>query len=248
MDISRLMGHREGVLVIGNELRPIEITQVEHCPDQNPTFTAIALDGPRARYLSSEFRDVMRKSYGALNPWFNTGNPGIKEVIFNNPATIVIWSDGTKTVVKCQEGDTYSEELGLAMCISKKYLGNKGNFNEVFKKWLPEDVPVRPGLTINLELDGKALGKAVSNAMYNLGKNLVRDYGPETEPEISIETMRHELQNFCNKNYICDKCPLDTPETTCGRGSTFVSDDLESLISDEEIKKSYEKVFGKEEK
>ena len=60
----------------------------------------------------------------------------IKQVIFNNPATIVIWDDGSKTVVKCQQGDTYSEELGLAMCIAKKYLGNKGNFNEVFKTWI----------------------------------------------------------------------------------------------------------------
>lgn len=63
----------------------------------------------------------------------------IKNVIFNDSATIVIWGDGTKTVVKCQEGDKYNAELGLAMCISKKYFGNKGNFNEVFKKWIPEE-------------------------------------------------------------------------------------------------------------
>ena len=63
--------------------------------------------------------------------------PSIKKVIFNNPATIVIWNDGTKTTVKCSELDEYSEEVGLAMCISKKALGNKGNFNEVFKKHIP---------------------------------------------------------------------------------------------------------------
>lgn len=63
--------------------------------------------------------------------------PKIKNVIFNDPATIVLWEDGTDTVVKCQDGDEYSAELGLAMCIAKKALGNKGNFNEIFKKWLP---------------------------------------------------------------------------------------------------------------
>lgn len=63
----------------------------------------------------------------------------IEKVIFNDPATVVFWSDNTKTVVKCQEGDTYSKELGLAMCISKKFLGNKGNFNEEFKKWIQEE-------------------------------------------------------------------------------------------------------------
>jgi hypothetical protein len=63
----------------------------------------------------------------------------IKDVIFNDPATIVMWSDGSKTVVKCQPGDTYSEELGLAMCIAKKYYGNTGAYNEVFKRFIPKE-------------------------------------------------------------------------------------------------------------
>lgn len=65
----------------------------------------------------------------------------IKDVIFNNPATIVFWKDGTKTVVKCQtdKGDTYNPELGLAMCIIKKMCGNKGNYNDIFNKWLPKE-------------------------------------------------------------------------------------------------------------
>lgn len=62
----------------------------------------------------------------------------IKKVIFNDPATIVLWNDGTKTVVKCQEGDTYDKEKGLALCIAKKALGNKSNFNNEFKRWLEE--------------------------------------------------------------------------------------------------------------
>lgn len=60
----------------------------------------------------------------------------IKEVIFNDPATIIYWKDGTKTVVKVQEGETFDEEKGLAMAIAKKVFGNKGNFNEVFKEYV----------------------------------------------------------------------------------------------------------------
>lgn len=63
----------------------------------------------------------------------------IKKVIFNNPATIVYWNDGTKTVVKCQDGDKYDKELGLAMCCSKKLFGNKGNFNNIFKKFIGDE-------------------------------------------------------------------------------------------------------------
>ena len=50
----------------------------------------------------------------------------IKKVKFNPPATIVFWTDNTKTVVKCS-GEDYDPEKGLAMCICKKMLGNKGN-------------------------------------------------------------------------------------------------------------------------
>ena len=62
--------------------------------------------------------------------------PEIKNAYFNDPVTVVMWSDGTKTMVKCQDGDTYSKEVGLALCISKKAFGNKPNFNNVFKKFI----------------------------------------------------------------------------------------------------------------
>lgn len=62
----------------------------------------------------------------------------ITKVIFNDPATIVFWSDNTKTVVECGDYDIFDEEKGLAMAICKKAMGNKGNYYEEFKKWIPE--------------------------------------------------------------------------------------------------------------
>ena len=76
----------------------------------------------------------------------------IKRVIFSDPATIVFWEDGTKTVVKCQDCDEYSEEVGLALCIAKKALGNKPNFNNVFRKWIPDyedDIPVNAQMNMS---------------------------------------------------------------------------------------------------
>lgn len=62
------------------------------------------------------------------------------DVIFNDPATIVFWSDDTKTVVKCQEGDTYNPEAGLAMCYMKKALGNSSRaFNNALKPAIEEE-------------------------------------------------------------------------------------------------------------
>lgn len=69
-----------------------------------------------------------------INP---TRQIGIERVIFNDPATIVIWKDGSKTVVKCTN-EAYDPEKGLAMAITKKALGNTGSYYSVLRKWLPD--------------------------------------------------------------------------------------------------------------
>ena len=104
-----------------------------------------------ARYLkyknNNEYKkEVARYCYNdviATEAAFNairkqTNIPEIKSVIYNDPATIVFWKDGTKTVVKCKN-EKFDPEKGLAMAFSKKMLGNKGNYYNVFKKWLPEE-------------------------------------------------------------------------------------------------------------
>lgn len=57
-----------------------------------------------------------------------------KKVIFSGPATTIIWKDGTKTTVKCQGEDVWDDDVGIAMCYLKKMLGNKGNFNNIFRE------------------------------------------------------------------------------------------------------------------
>ena len=59
----------------------------------------------------------------------------IEKVIFNDPATIVIWSNGDKTVVKCQPGDTFDKEKGIALAVTKYVFGNKSKYNEIIKKF-----------------------------------------------------------------------------------------------------------------
>lgn len=90
-------------------------------------------------YRGSAFTDYVRMSVEARRA------PNIKKVIFNPPCTIVLWADNTKTVVKAENED-YDPEKGLAMAISKKALGNKGNYFNEFKKWTekyeePSDYP-----------------------------------------------------------------------------------------------------------
>lgn len=60
----------------------------------------------------------------------------IQRVIFNPPATIVFWRDGSKTVVKCGEHDIFDPEKGLAMAISKRAFGDNRDYYEIFAKWV----------------------------------------------------------------------------------------------------------------
>ena len=75
--------------------------------------------------------------YGSVS--MSTDTVFLKKVIYNDPATIAFWSDGTKTVVKAQPGDIFDPEKGLAMVIAKKACGNTGNYYNGFKDWLPKE-------------------------------------------------------------------------------------------------------------
>lgn len=59
--------------------------------------------------------------------------PGIKKIIENNPATVILWEDGTKTVAKCQDGDVFDFEKGVLICSLKKLIGNKAT-NELLNQ------------------------------------------------------------------------------------------------------------------
>ena len=61
--------------------------------------------------------------------------PEIKKVIFNPPATIILWMDNSKTVIKAQNGEEFDPEKGMALAICKKLFGNKGNYFNEIKKW-----------------------------------------------------------------------------------------------------------------
>lgn len=74
-----------------------------------------------------------------------TNTAAIKNVIFAPPATIVYWSDGSKTVVKCSEKDVFDPEKGLAMAIAKRCGGNKGSYYKEIQNWIEKSGKKYPG-------------------------------------------------------------------------------------------------------
>lgn len=65
--------------------------------------------------------------------------PEISKVVFNNPATIVFWADGTKTVVKCMEGQEFNEYYGVACAIMKRFFGNNSKASAFVEKFKEEE-------------------------------------------------------------------------------------------------------------
>lgn len=109
---------------------------------------------------------LLNTIYGAPKVY----TPDIKKVIFNDPATIVIWADGEKTVVKCQNGEPYDPEKGLAMAISKRALGNKHEYYNTFKHWLKKYDANGKALTIDISCVGVSAAEAVENIEKNMKK------------------------------------------------------------------------------
>ena len=71
----------------------------------------------------------------------------IRNVLSNRKklAFTVVWADGTTTTVHLQPGDEWDDEKALAMCFTKKALGNKGNFNDKFNDVLATKMKIIPG-------------------------------------------------------------------------------------------------------
>lgn len=96
------------------------------------SFVGIPTDNDEIRKIVDSYKIGM--DINIMN-----GMPSIEKVIFNKPATIVLWEDGTKTVVKCSSKDIWNPEKGLSMCIIKKICGNDNSYHKIFKKWIPEN-------------------------------------------------------------------------------------------------------------
>lgn len=140
-------------LSIRNIWRPFkEMTQTVVIRDGREVSTKLENEMIKKIYevfMLKERSDMPTRNYSSYSergnkPLFEIDNGPryrIKDVIFNDPATIVLWADGTKTVVKCNGEQVFDPEKGLAMAIVKKYMGtnkSKSNYCDIFKKWIPE--------------------------------------------------------------------------------------------------------------
>ena len=97
----------------------------------NKTVTG-ALNNYHVTLKDEDFLDAMRYCYNDIlsvekykeSIELRVDIPGmIDRVIFNDPATIIYWKDGSKTVVKRSEDDIWDPEKGFCMAVIKKLYG-----------------------------------------------------------------------------------------------------------------------------
>ena len=95
----------------------------------------------------------------------------VDKIIFNPPATVVIWKDGTKTIVKCGEDEVFDHEVGVAMCFMKKIFGSRSAFKRTVKEYLPKEPKKEPkrGTSMSPEEWSKywdAMAKQLRRSLY----------------------------------------------------------------------------------
>lgn len=116
------------------------------------SFDVSADSGLTAAIRINPFEDLVHVRY----------EQQIERVHFSGPCTVVIWKDGSKTIVRCGGNDQFDPEKGLAMAIAKKALGNNGRYYDIFKKYLPKPATPEKSIDDTNELPDD-IGESVKN-------------------------------------------------------------------------------------
>ena len=176
--------------------------------------------------LEDDIKCHMQNVYGIKNPKVtiddhevtinvHDGDYYITNVIFNNPATIVFWSDGTKTVIKCCEDDIFDEEKGLAMAVLKKLSGNNSErFHKGLKRWIkPTPEPeAEQSLSKLFAVWGDVVNRAIKGGLskYDAKEEKEKEYiiiCPCCNNLINIPSIYEFYKNGGNTR--CAKCGLE---------------------------------------
>ena len=193
---------RDCTLITKNGTKiPVVIDYIETTADTFPKFEGHITGTAKVFYCN-----ILNSTYGIGSSHI----PEIKNVIFNDPATIVFWEDGTKTVVKCQDGDEFDPEKGLAMAIAKKAYGNKGNYCNKLKKWLPKEeqvdtnrsifVPKEFTFTADINKLSESFKKGISDALDIIFKGTKYMSNDNNVPSKKHMTFREEVAKLHPEN------------------------------------------------
>ena len=143
--------------------------------ENNKVTVTGALNNYHVTLKDEDFLDAIRYCYNDIlsvekykaSIELRVDIPGmIDRVIFNDPATIILWKDGSKTVVKRSEDDIWDPEKGFCMAVIKKLYGRTS-----FIKRFMEPEEEMPILTVEEACESlKNFGKKLNDMMGKGGK------------------------------------------------------------------------------
>ena len=93
--------------------------------------------------MSSDVKKILNSIYGRENamrkdyiyrPSKENNSMVPNQIIFNPPATIVFWKDGSKTVVKCAEGEKFDPYTGFCYAFTEHFLGSISHIKKLCQK------------------------------------------------------------------------------------------------------------------
>lgn len=150
----------------------------------------------------------------------------VKRIVFNPPATIVFWFDGTKTVVKCGKDQPFNPYYGFCAAVTKRMLGHNCAINRHIDEYVAQmdKKAAKKYEDSYLEFNNK---KAIEKLQENFRKELEKSDGPE-EPENTEEPKEIEyecydttweedskLERYCDTCAFDDYDPSDDPCKKC---------------------------------
>ena len=110
------------------------------------TWDELLMHGRRLNYTHTSTNIIAKTSpimdcSGGVSFYFNLSDEQkeafkraqLKKIIYNGPATIVFWTDGTKTIVKRSKKDKYNKYNAFCAALAKKIFGSNNKIINIVK-------------------------------------------------------------------------------------------------------------------
>ena len=132
-------------------------------------------------YISSELKTAINSVYGLAA----MASSLIKRVVFSDRKTIILWNDGSKTIVSCAEGEQLDPYIGFCAAFTKGFFGSKHQVEKMVK-----NADYQPS---------KKTKKKISEVLKQLREDDTNNKGEMTSKELS--NALKQLQNF-SRSYL----------------------------------------------
>jgi len=129
----------------------------------------------------------------------------VDRIIFNPPATIVFWKDGSKTVVKCHGDQTFNPYYGFCAALAKHIYKSNSAVNRMVDKYVSEMTKGTSKKVDAGDTDGDGYVGVYTNGNSRFVNSLVYD---------------HNLGRYCNNCKYKDKKGLEYPCNMCIHASS----------------------------